>query len=239
MNPVHGAYGEFFLEYSLMAEYKLLAKQKLPGVFVVPSGRTPLCWNGVIFVRQGLYQGGVFKLAIFIPHDFPDSSCPKLVFDPPVYHPLVNPDTGELDVHRAFSKWRRNVNHIWQVLMYARRVFHKVETDSPLNPHAAKLYTTDVDQFKAKVEECIEGCLERAVVQPHNPDQTSSGLSSSSSDDPMAICFSHMDPMQLKQAKDAMASFRRRKYDYYSQYHQHSGYSWVQPGSYHSFSQRD
>ncbi len=30
----------------------------------------------------------------------------RLVFDPPVFHPVVNPETGELDVKRAFQKWR-------------------------------------------------------------------------------------------------------------------------------------
>lgn len=66
----------------------------------------------------------------------------RLVFDVPVFHPLVDPASGELDVKRAFAKWRRNHNHIWQVLMYARRVFYKIDTASPLNPEAAVLYVT-------------------------------------------------------------------------------------------------
>ena len=36
--------------------------------------------------------------------------------------------------------FRRNVNHIWQVLLYARRVFYKIDTKAPLNPEAAVLY---------------------------------------------------------------------------------------------------
>ena len=31
------SYGPFFLEYSLLAEYNLLQKQKMPGVYVIPS----------------------------------------------------------------------------------------------------------------------------------------------------------------------------------------------------------
>lgn len=30
----------------------------------------------------------------------------RLVFDLPVFHPLVDPVSGELDVKRAFAKWR-------------------------------------------------------------------------------------------------------------------------------------
>jgi hypothetical protein len=29
-----------------------------------------------------------------------------VVFDIPVFHPLVDPVSGELDVRRAFTKWR-------------------------------------------------------------------------------------------------------------------------------------
>lgn len=37
------------------------------------------------------------------------------------------------------SSHRRNHNHIWQVLMYARTVFYKINTMEPLNPEAAVL----------------------------------------------------------------------------------------------------
>ncbi len=31
------------------------------------------------------------------------------------------------------------MNHIWHVLLYARRVFYKIDTKNPLNPEAAVL----------------------------------------------------------------------------------------------------
>ena len=37
------SYGPFFLEYSILAEYNLLQKQKLPGVYVIPSSETSRC----------------------------------------------------------------------------------------------------------------------------------------------------------------------------------------------------
>ncbi|KAG8001384.1 AKT-interacting protein [Nibea albiflora] len=98
-----------------------------------------IVWFGVIFIRHGLYQDGVFKFTVYIPDNYPDGECPKLVFDIPVFHPLVDPVSGELDVRRAFTKWRRNHNHIWQVLMYARTIFYKINTTEPLNPEAAVL----------------------------------------------------------------------------------------------------
>ncbi|KAF3832330.1 hypothetical protein F7725_025995 [Dissostichus mawsoni] len=138
-NGTHASYGPFYLEYSLLAEFTLVIKQKLPGIYVQPSYKSALMWFGVIFIRHGLYQDGVFKFTVYIPDNYPDGECPKLVFDIPVFHPLVDPVSGELDVRRAFTKWRRNHNHIWQVLMYARTIFYKINTTEPLNPEAAVL----------------------------------------------------------------------------------------------------
>ena len=101
------SYGPFFLEYSLLAEYNLLRKQRLPGVYVIPSTHTPLCkfyftysmgqlyyielcrlwfgslhitaflgWYGIIFIRQGIYQEGIFRFKIIIPENYPDGDCP-------------------------------------------------------------------------------------------------------------------------------------------------------------------
>ncbi|KAG9474829.1 hypothetical protein GDO78_003344 [Eleutherodactylus coqui] len=105
-NGTHASYGPFYLEYSLLAEFTLVVKQKLPGVYVQPSYRSALMWFGVIFMRHGLYQDGVFKFTVYIPDNYPDGECPRLVFDIPVFHPLVDPISGELDVKRAFAKWR-------------------------------------------------------------------------------------------------------------------------------------
>jgi ubiquitin-protein ligase len=33
-------------------------------------------WFGVLFVRQGLYQGGIFRFCVHIPEAFPDGGCP-------------------------------------------------------------------------------------------------------------------------------------------------------------------
>lgn len=49
---------------------------------------------------------------------------------------------GLLHVSWFCSSCRRNHNHIWQVLMYARTVFYKINTSEPLNPEAAVLWVT-------------------------------------------------------------------------------------------------
>lgn len=60
------SYGSYFLEYSLMAEYNLLLKQKLPGIYCIPSANSSLLWYGVLFIRQGPYQEGVFRYYYYL-----------------------------------------------------------------------------------------------------------------------------------------------------------------------------
>lgn len=35
-----------------------------------------LDWFGVLFIRQGIYQEGVFKFDLNIPENYPDGDCP-------------------------------------------------------------------------------------------------------------------------------------------------------------------
>ena len=47
-----------------------------------------------------LLNDNIFDRAIF--HLF----IKAVTFTPPIFHPSVNPETGELDVKRAFKTWR-------------------------------------------------------------------------------------------------------------------------------------
>ncbi|CAN2389337.1 early endosome to late endosome transport [Pristimantis euphronides] len=224
-NGTHASYGPFYLEYSLLAEFTLVVKQKLPGVYVQPSYRSALMWFGVIFIRHGLYQDGVFKFTVYIPDNYPDGECPRLVFDIPVFHPLVDPISGELDVKRAFAKWRRNHNHIWQVLMYARRIFYKIDTTSPLNPEAAVLYEKDVQLFKSKVVDSVKLCNSHLFNQPKI-------------EDPYAIMFSPWNPALHDEAREKMLAQKRKSEEQNKSLHA-TGLSWVKPGSVLPFSKEE
>uniref|UniRef100_A0A3B4Y5R1 Akt interacting protein n=1 Tax=Seriola lalandi dorsalis TaxID=1841481 RepID=A0A3B4Y5R1_SERLL len=204
-NGTHASYGPFYLEYSLLKSKSM--------------------WFGVIFIRHGLYQDGVFKFTVYIPDNYPDGECPKLVFDIPVFHPLVDPVSGELDVRRAFTKWRRNHNHIWQVLMYARTIFYKINTTEPLNPEAAVLYEKDVQLFKSKVVDSVKLCNSHLFDQPKI-------------EDPYAISFSPWNPAVHEEAKERMFTYKRRPDDHHKGM-QVSGLSWVKPGSTQPFSKDD
>lgn len=184
-------YGPFLLEYSLMAEYKQVHQQSIPGLYVMPCCKSPLVWSGLIFIRQGLYQGGAFRFQLIIPDNHPDGECPKLIFEYPVFHPLVDPETGEVDVKRAFPRWRRNVHRLWQVLLYAKNIFYNIDTKAPFNPEAAVLYDQEPDLFRGKVSESLIAANERLYQPP-------------ALDDPFALRFSQWNEAVHPDAKRQM-----------------------------------
>jgi ubiquitin-protein ligase len=47
-------------------------------------------WEGAVFVRQGLYKGGVFKFLISVPDGYP-KEWPSVKFTTPLLHPQVDP----------------------------------------------------------------------------------------------------------------------------------------------------
>lgn len=88
-------------EYRLLLEYKSLQQYSPVGVYMLPQLNNIRVWQGVIFVRQGIYKGGVFRFKIEIPENYPNIR-PAVFFHTYVFHPLIHPDTGELAIGPQF-----------------------------------------------------------------------------------------------------------------------------------------
>lgn len=71
----------------------MLQSENLQGIYVIPSKESSLSefliysfyfvtsdfylvWFGVIFVRSGLYEDGVFRFNVILPDNFPDCGHP-------------------------------------------------------------------------------------------------------------------------------------------------------------------
>jgi ubiquitin-protein ligase len=227
-NDFLDTYGSFFQEHSIMAEFNHLKKTRLPGVYVIPSYFNPLVWFGVVFIRQGIYQDGVFRFTLDIPKNYPDGDCPSITFHPAVYHPFVDPTSGKLDLARGFDSWRANVNHIWQILLYMRRIFYKFDTNNPVNGQAASLYDSDVNAYKKKVREYIAS-------------QNKNLYEETDSDDPHAVKYREWDKEIHEKCKEFFSNkfedepsvqeddFKKPKL---------SGLSFLEPGTSTVFSKR-
>lgn len=215
----HNMYKQYQQEYSLISEYNMLQKQDLSGVYVIPSAHSSLLWYGVIFVRQGIYHGGVFRFKILIPEEFPDGGCPKVVFESNIFHPMIHEDTGEFDLRNGFQDWRKNVNRIWQVLHFIRRAFYKFETKTPVNEFANELYMSNIQEFQNRVQLCVKESQERIYDLPPT-------------DDPHYISFEPYSEEIHGPVKDFIFNRKDEEGD-------SMGPSWVQPGSLQPFSKPD
>ena len=118
-------------------------------------------WYGLMFVRGGLYKGAIFKFTLLIPANYPDGGCPvsllkneisvnvifffpiivfqEFDFQAGVYHPMVDLETGELETKKEFQRWRRDINHIYHLLTFARKIFYQISTLYAVNTEAADL----------------------------------------------------------------------------------------------------
>lgn len=138
-------------------------------------------------MHDGLYQGAIFRFTVHIPAKFPSASTPELLFDPIPFHPLVNPKTGTLKTSLSIPEWDPHTNKIWQLVLYAKKVFYSVEMDVHLlkdsmlrsrknsrtddfNYDAVKLFFDDYEGFQAQVSASVQDSRVKMYDPPEDAD---------------------------------------------------------------------
>lgn len=114
-------------EFALVNENILIQDERITQLYVIQSKYDPFLWFGLLFVDTGIYMGSVIRFNMVISSSYPDRKCPKIFLDPIPYHPLVDPDTGELDTKHAFPDWNSNTHKLHQLLSFVKRVVHQAE----------------------------------------------------------------------------------------------------------------
>jgi ubiquitin-protein ligase len=171
--PVHRMNQDKLRDYQLKLEYSSLKAYAPLGVYMLPQLNNIRVWHGVIFIRQGDYKNGVFKFRIEIPEDYPESR-PSVFFSSHVFHPLVDPETGEFNLAPHFPAWRPRKDFIFLILGYMKRVFYFKDTwtmaQHVLNPTALHLYTQDERAFHEEVRRCVMASeMENTDSNPNSP----------------------------------------------------------------------
>ncbi|XP_012256483.1 AKT-interacting protein [Athalia rosae] len=210
-------YAVFLQEYIIFSEYSMMQKQDLKGIYVIPSAQNSFLWFGVIFIRQGLYQGGVFRFTITLPQTFPDGGTPKVIFQSKIFHPLVDAFTGELDTNWGFPEWRRTTR-VWQLVQYIVKIFTKIDSKMPsVNQEALTLFNSDSEVFQKHAKASVTDSLNQVYDPP-------------ATDDPHYITFTPYDSSLHDEIKEEILKPKEEKEN------KVLGYSWVQPGSLQPFS---
>jgi ubiquitin-protein ligase len=158
-------------ELQIILEYRSLRAFAPSGVYVIPTIQDLYKWYGLLFIRGGEYQGAIFKFRLEIPKDYP-CSPPAVFFLSHVFHPLVCPETGQLNLSPRFQTWTPKKDFIFMVLSHIKVCFHSYENWKDLkyvkNTNASTLFETDELQFIREVKTCIMASLDD--LQDNNDD---------------------------------------------------------------------
>lgn len=166
-------------EFKIIAELKMIQKENIAGVYVIPSYESSFVWFGVIFVRSGYYRDGIFRFNISLPKDFPNTTdVPTVIYQSELIHPLICPYTGILNIADAFPTWNPSEHHLWQLLKYIQFIFaHPVAclsnaTVKISNQEAAELIRTQkLTEFEEKIKECVRISKDKIYDDPPTDDK--------------------------------------------------------------------
>ena len=110
-----------------------------------PCNNDLLNWEATIIgPTETPYEGGIFKLKILFPADYPFKP-PKITFETPIYHPNINANGGIcLDILK--DQWSPALN-ITKVLLSICSLLDEPNPDDPLVPDIAQLFKSNKAEF--------------------------------------------------------------------------------------------
>ncbi|KAJ1676045.1 hypothetical protein EV182_000038 [Spiromyces aspiralis] len=109
-----------------------------------------------VFPRSGYWKGGVFRFRINIPLEYPNVR-PSVHMLTNLFHPLVDPNSGEFTIRHQFPQWRPNRDYVFHILHYIKNSFKPaclaalaldLTADNCPNPAALELYKSDIKLFE-------------------------------------------------------------------------------------------
>jgi len=173
-------------------EYKVYTEKAISGIYIIPSADNVREWHGIIFPHQGFYVSGVFKFVISFPTQYPEKP-PQVTFCTPIYHPLVDPLTLELNLRAKFQTWNPSIQcedpkcPIRDVLLYLKTVLYETNYwDNRLHCFHKNAYNAYI-QWKRHLEllkheqstdpilsgeefqKCVKQCVDGSIDSMYHP----------------------------------------------------------------------
>ena len=122
-----------------------------------PDGSADLMlWDAGIPGKKGtIWEGGLFKMRLVYPEDYP-SSPPKCQFTPPLFHPNVYPSgTVCLSILNAEQDWRPSIT-LKQILIGIQDLLDSPNPNSPAQAEPYTLFTKDKTEYIKRVKMVVK-----------------------------------------------------------------------------------
>jgi len=145
-----------FRDDVIRKELKLLSQHHQDGIYVIPSVASLQVWFGVVFVRDGPYQNGIFHFTVYFKDDYPES-IPVIRFRNRIFHPQVEIRKGTFNT-KLLEVMR--TTHVWQLLKQLRSSFIHLDIQNGTNERAVAIFKTDQNRFVNKCQQCVRRSLD-------------------------------------------------------------------------------
>ncbi|KAG5387057.1 hypothetical protein IGI04_038527 [Brassica rapa subsp. trilocularis] len=120
----------------IIKETQRLLSEPAPGISASPSEENMRYFNVMILgPSQSPYEGGVFKLELFLPEEYP-MAAPKVRFLTKIYHPNID-KLGRICLDILKDKWSPALQ-IRTVLLSIQALLSAPNPDDPLSENIAK-----------------------------------------------------------------------------------------------------
>jgi ubiquitin-conjugating enzyme E2 A len=139
----------------LLREFKKVQQDKVKSYTVSIDPESVMKWSAVLFGPEGTeWEGGVFRLAVVFPDDYPNSP-PDVRFQPPIpFHPNIY-SNGKICIDILQHNWS-NAYELSSVLTSVQALLVDPNPNSPANNDAARLFTDNRTEYKRRVKKCVE-----------------------------------------------------------------------------------
>ena len=116
-----------------------------------PIGDDMFAWSGTIIGPvDTVYQGGIFKIKINFPTDYP-FKAPKVQFETKVFHPNIN-SSGQICLDVLKDQWSPALT-ISKVLLSVCSLLSDPNPSDPLVPEIAIMYVKKRENYNAMAKE--------------------------------------------------------------------------------------
>jgi ubiquitin-conjugating enzyme E2 D/E len=130
----------------IQTELANIYKEGIDNISMGPCGDNLFQWDATIIGPvKTPYEGGIFKLSITFPPDYP-FKCPKVSFKTRIYHPNIN-SRGDICLDILKSNWSPALT-ISKVLLSICSLLNDPNPNDPLVPEIANMYKQNPDTYE-------------------------------------------------------------------------------------------